>query len=69
MNAADLRSKSVEDLKKELLELRKEQFNLRMQRGTGQVVSGQLFKNARRDIARIKTVINEMKAQSAEGAN
>ena len=68
MKAADLRSKSVEDLRKELLELRKEQFNLRMQRGTGQAVGSHQFKNVRRDIARIKTVINETKASSAEGA-
>lgn len=64
MNAADLRSKSAEDLNKELLELRKEQFNLRMQRGAGQAIGSHQFRNVRRDIARIKTVLNEMKTSS-----
>jgi len=66
MKAADLLTKSVEDLKKELIELRKEQFNLRMQRGTGQTVGSHQMKNARRDIARIKTVINQLKSSGAK---
>ena len=48
------------DLKSELLELRKEQFNLRMQRGTGQLANSSRFKTVRRQIARVKTRINEL---------
>jgi len=48
------------ELRSELLELRKEQFNLRMQRGTGQLANTSRFKTVRRQIARIKTRINEL---------
>ena len=48
------------ELKSELLELRKEQFNLRMQRGTGQLANPTRFKLVRRQIARVKTRINEL---------
>ena len=46
---------SASELKSELLELRKEQFNLRMQRSTGQLANPSRFKAVRRQIARIKT--------------
>ena len=59
MKANDLRDKSVEDLNKELLELTREKFNLRMQQGTGQLTTPHLIKNARRNIARVKTILNE----------
>ena len=64
MKANDLRDKSVEDLNKELLELTREKFNLRMQQGTGQLTTPHLIKAARRNIARVKTILNE-KAGSA----
>ena len=48
------------ELRSELLELRKEQFNLRMQKGTGQLANPSRFKTVRRQIARIKTRINEL---------
>jgi len=48
------------ELETELLELRKEQFNLRMQRGTGQISNPSRFKIVRRQIARVKTRINEL---------
>ena len=48
------------ELKSELLELRKEQFNLRMQRGTGQLANPSRFKLVRRQIARVKTRISEL---------
>ena len=48
------------ELRAELLELRKEQFNLRMQRGTGQLANPSRFKIVRRQIARVKTRINEL---------
>ena len=57
MNASELREKSVDELNTELLELRKEQFNLRMQKATGQSSESHTLKNVRRDIARVKTVI------------
>ena len=51
---------SKPELESELLELRKEQFNLRMQRGTGQLTNPARFKIVRRQIARIKTRLNEL---------
>ena len=59
MKVSELRRKSVEDLKAELLGLRKEQFNLRMQRGAGQLANPAQFKVVQKDIARIKTILNE----------
>ncbi len=64
MKARDLRHKGAVDLDKQLLELLKEQFNLRMQRGVGQLTRPSEMKSVRRDIARIKTVLTEMKAGS-----
>ena len=58
-SAKDFREKSEAELKEELLNLRKEQFNLRMQRGAGQLSKPHLFNAARKDIARIKTVLTE----------
>ena len=57
--AAELRVKSATELKDELVELRKEEFNLRMKRGTGQLADTSRFKKIRRDVARIKTILNE----------
>lgn len=59
MNAQEYREKSVAELNEELLNLMQEQFNLRMQRGAGQEPKPHLFKQVRRNIARIKTLINE----------
>jgi len=59
MNATELREKSADELQAELLELRKEQFNLRMQRATAQTEQTHSLKNVRRDIARVKTVLNQ----------
>lgn len=59
MNATELREKSVEDLNKELLVQLESQFKLRMQKNTGQLNQSHLLKQARRDIARIKTVLRE----------
>ena len=57
--AKDYRDKSEVELKEELLNLRKEQFNLRMQQGAGQMSKPHLFKVVRRDIARLKTILTE----------
>lgn len=60
-SAKDLREKDEAGLKEELLNIRKEQFNLRMQQGAGEMSKPHLFKNARRDIARVKTILAEKK--------
>ena len=59
MYAAEMRTKSESDLNLELVELRREQFNLRMQRAVGQLGNPSRFREIRREIARIKTVLNE----------
>ncbi len=59
MKAAELRSKSWEELKGLLLELKKEQFNLRFQQATGQLENTARIRQVRRDIARIKTIMHE----------
>ncbi|MGR5135854.1 50S ribosomal protein L29 [Vibrio jasicida] len=59
MKAQDLREKSVEELNGELLNLLREQFNLRMQAATGQLQQTHTLKAVRRDIARVKTVLTE----------
>ena len=60
MKAADLRSKSVAELNDELVELRREQFNLRMQHATGELTQNHEHGRVRKDIARVKTVLNEL---------
>jgi large subunit ribosomal protein L29 len=59
MKAKDIRAMSAEDRKKELEGLLREQFNLRMQHATGQLAVNTKIKAVRRDIARLKTVMNE----------
>ena len=59
MKAAELRNKSTDELKNELVALLKEQFNLRMQKGAGQATKPHLLKQVRLSIARIKTILNE----------
>lgn len=61
MNTKDLRDKSAAELEGHIGELRKEQFNLRMQRGTGQLTQTHQIRNVRRDIARTKTVLGQKK--------
>ena len=63
MDATDLRDLARDELKSELLRLRKEHFNLRMQRASGQLGQTHLVQETRRDIARVKTVMRE-KAQA-----
>ena len=59
MKASELREKSVEELQTQLQELYKDQFNYRMQQGTGQLGQVHLVGEVRRDIARIKTILTE----------
>lgn len=62
MKTADLRAKSADELKQSLLDLRKEQFNFRFQKSTGKVEDTSRIRIVRRDIAKIKTLLNEMKS-------
>lgn len=59
MNAAELREKTADELRDELIRLRKEQFSLRMQRAGEQLPQTHLITQTRRDIARVKTLIRE----------
>jgi large subunit ribosomal protein L29 len=59
MNAIQYRNKSVDELTNELFALLKEQFNLRMQKGSAQPPKQYLFKKVRLGIARIKTILKE----------
>jgi large subunit ribosomal protein L29 len=59
MNANELRQKNISELNDELTGLLREQFNLRMQQGTGQLGKPSQFRIVRRNIARVKTVLNE----------
>lgn len=68
MKASDLRKMSEPELRKELVELRREQFNLRMQRATGQLGTPARFRELRKDIARIETVMVEQSRSATQGA-
>ena len=67
MNATELRSKSVSELRLELENLLRERFNLSMQRGIGQLSRPDQFTKVRKDIARVHTVLNE-KSKAGEQA-
>jgi large subunit ribosomal protein L29 len=62
MKAKDLRAKAPKELGEELLKLRREQFNLRMARATGQAAKPDQFSKVRRNIARVKTVLAQAKS-------
>ena len=68
MSASDLRTKSVEELSKELVQLRREQFNLRMQQATGELPQNHQHSRVRKDIARVKTILNEKQRAAGEQA-
>ena len=61
MNAQELRDKSVEELQDDLVGLYKDQFNYRMQNSSGQLGQVHLISAIRKDIARVKTIIDEKK--------
>jgi len=65
MKASELRAKDRSELKALLLDLRKEQFSLRMQHGSGTLDGRHELKRVRRQIARIKTVMNQVQGESA----
>ncbi len=60
MKAADLRTKTPDELKDALMDLRKEQFNLRFQKASGQLENTARARQVRRDIARLKTVLQSL---------
>ena len=59
MKAEDLRAKTLDELTAQLTDLRKESFNLRFQRASGQLANAARVREVRRDIARIETILNE----------
>lgn len=65
MNAAELRDKTPDQLREQLVTLKKEQFNLRFQAATGQLENPARMKLVRRDVARVLTVLNEKAANAA----
>jgi len=71
MKASELKDKSKDELLEELVGLRKEQFNLRMQQATGQMARPDQYRKVRKNIARVKTMLRakEIEAASQEGAS
>lgn len=65
MNVKELKKLTVKELKKLMLDLLKERFNLQMQKGVNDVAKPHLYKKVRRNIARIKTVLNQNEEQKA----
>ncbi len=59
MKASDLRTKTVDELKDSLMDLRKERFNLRFQKASGQLENTARARQVRRDIARVKTILRD----------
>jgi large subunit ribosomal protein L29 len=68
MKAEDVRAKSEDELKEQLLDLRKEAFNLRFQTASGQLENTARVRQVRRDIGRIKTILNESRRAQAPTA-
>jgi|TARA_B100001059_G_scaffold235652_1_gene282076 large subunit ribosomal protein L29 len=66
MEAKELREKTMDQLNETLEALKKEGFNLRFQQATGQVENTAQMRRARRDVARVKTIINEKSAIAVE---
>ena len=65
MNATELKAKTPDQLRDELVALKKEAFNLRFQQATGQLENTARMRKVRRDVARIKTVLNQKAAEAA----
>ena len=65
MKAAELRARTEDQLREQLLQLKKEQFNLRFQKATGQLENTARVREVRRDIARIKTILAAQTARPA----
>ena len=65
MKAGELREKTPDQLREELASLKKESFNLRFQQATGQLENTSRMRSAKRDVARVLTILNE-KSQASE---
>jgi len=65
MNATELKTRTPDQLREQLVALKKEAFNLRFQQATGQLENTARMRNVRRDAARIKTVLNQKAAAAA----
>jgi large subunit ribosomal protein L29 len=63
MKIGDVRALTIDQLEDEVLKLKKEQFNLRFQRATGQLENTSRVRQVRKDIARVKTVARQKQAQ------
>ena len=68
MKAADLREKTPDQLREQLASLKKEAFNLRFQKATGQLENTSRMQDVRRDAARVKTILNQKAAAAAAEA-
>ena len=68
MNAHDLRDKTPDELRDQLVQLKKEAFNLRFQSATSQLENTSRMRTVRRDVARVKTILNEKAAAAASTA-
>ncbi len=69
MKAAELKSKSADELNQMLLDLRKEQLNLRFQTTSGTVEDTSIFRKVKKDVARIKTFLNHIKKSDTSSGN
>ena len=65
MNFTDLKHKTEDELKAELVKLKKDQFNLRFQKSSGQLENSSKIQTVRRDIARVHTALSEQKRRMA----
>ena len=65
MKAADVKAMTVDELQDKLVDLKKEQFNLRFQKATGQMENTARVRQVRRDIARVKTIMQQKSASAA----
>ena len=68
MKASEVRGKGGDELREQLLQLKKEQFNLRFQKATGQLENTSRVREVRRDIARLKTLLAQQSAAAGRGA-
>lgn len=68
MKAEDIRAKSEDELKDQLVSLKKEQFNLRFQKASGQLENTARVREVRRDIARIKTILTDRRGAAASAS-
>ncbi|MEM9468763.1 MAG: 50S ribosomal protein L29 [Pseudomonadota bacterium] len=65
MSAEDFKGKTEDELKKMLVDMRKEQFNLRFQRSGGQLENTAQLRKVRRNIARVKTILTQQQSEAA----